>query len=197
MDTPSPPTPTAGSDEDRFAAFYGQAYLPVLRFTLRRVPPERAEDLVSEAFVVVWRRLADLPDDDNEALAWTLGVTRNLILNDSRAQVRRRSLLLRLADDHRVDQDLTGAPSLQELDGIAAVWPRLRAEDQEVLALTYWDELTSAQAATVLNISPVAVRLRLTRARRNLRRHLDLTPDPADPADTAQLATAPASRRTT
>ncbi|MBP6994771.1 MAG: hypothetical protein KBB39_01350 [Phycicoccus sp.] len=73
---------TPGADEERFAAFYRTAYLPVLRFTVRRVSRERAEDLVSEAFIVAWRRFDDVPDEEHRAIAWTLAVVRNLLLND-------------------------------------------------------------------------------------------------------------------
>jgi len=58
----------------------------------------------------------------------------------------------------------------------------LLKEDQEVLALTVFEDLTSPQAARVLGITPPAYRLRLMRARRELRRHLDA-------ADTATACT--------
>lgn len=163
------------ADEERFAAFYRTAYLPVLRFTVRRVSRERAEDLVSEAFIVAWRRFDDVPDEEHRAIAWTLAVVRNLLLNEGRAEVRRRALVVRLAGEAWVAEPAGAQTGHPASDAVAQIWDRLRAEDQEVLALTYWDELTSADAATVLGISPVAVRLRLTRARRHLRRHLDLT----------------------
>lgn len=41
--------------------------------------------------------------------------------------------------------------------------------DQELFCLVGWEELTPAEAATVLGISAVAARARLSRARRKLR----------------------------
>src|SRR5690606_39590310 len=65
------------------------------------------------------------------------------------------------------DPDLVAA----RLD-LATAWRRLPAVHQEALALTAWEGLSSPQAAVVLGISPTAYRLRLSRARRALRIHL-------------------------
>ena len=40
--------------------------------------------------------------------------------------------------------------------------------------MTVWDGLTTLEAAAVLGISPLACRLRLSRARSQLRAHLDV-----------------------
>jgi RNA polymerase sigma-70 factor, ECF subfamily len=66
----------------------------------------------------------------------------------------------------------------QQID-LAAAWNLLSEVHQEALALAVLDELTAPQAAVVLGISPVAFRLRLSRARRALRAHLDHRPQPA------------------
>ena len=77
-------------------------------------------------------------------------------------------------------------------------WTHLTQTEQEVIALTVLDGLTSTQAARVLDITPVAYRLRLSRARRRLRRLVEGGPLPsprtaadriARPADTAWEAT--------
>ncbi|MGG5257382.1 RNA polymerase sigma factor [Phycicoccus avicenniae] len=175
MDTTNaPPGP---SDEDRFRAAYAAWYPDVLRFVSRRVHPTHAEDVVAETFLVLWRRVADLPADPDAGRAWAFGVARGILLNDRRGVRRREALAVRLADEALRGSAPTGEdPDLvaRRLDLVAA-WPRLTAADQEVLALAYWDDLTSPGAAAVLGISPVAFRLRLTRARRALRRHLELT----------------------
>ncbi|WP_313716550.1 RNA polymerase sigma factor [Arsenicicoccus bolidensis] len=71
---------------------------------------------------------------------------------------------------------------------LSAAWARLTPPQQEVLALTVWDGLDATQAGAVLDISPLAYRLRLSRARKALRAHLHLTatatsePNPAAPS---------------
>ncbi len=56
---------------------------------------------------------------------------------------------------------------------LARAWARLSDAQQETLALTVLD---AAQAAAVLGISPVAFRLRLSRARPALHLRLDHSP---------------------
>ncbi len=162
----------ARSPEERFRALYAGTYVDVLRFVTRRVPEYRAEDIAAEAFLVVWRRIAELPHQEDDARAWVFGVARNVLLNDERGEGRRRALAVRLAATPTSAAE-DGLELVSRRLELAAAWPRLTAVDQEVLALAYWDDLTGPQAALVLGISPVAYRLRLTRARRALRRHLE------------------------
>lgn len=169
--------------EARFRAAYLAWYPDVLRFVARRIHPSHAEDVVADTFLVVWRRLPELPGDAGDGRAWVFGIARQLLLNDRRGDRRREALAVRVAQlagtgfGCGVDPDLVA----HRID-LAAAWPRLAAGDQEVLALAYWDDLSGPRAAAVLGISPVAFRLRLSRARRALRRHLHLVSPTTVPA---------------
>ena len=171
-----PPDP-----EHRFRAAYADAYPDVLRFVTRRVHPGQAEDVVAEVFLVVWRRLGDMPIASGDARAWIFGIARRVILNTTRGDRRRAALEIRLADPTVLSPRVGTDPELlaRRVD-LARAWPLLATSDQEALALAYWDHLSSSEAAAVLCISPVAFRLRLTRARRHLRRLLDVL-EPAAP----------------
>jgi len=83
----------------------------------------------------------------------------------------------------RVGKGLEPDLAAQWLDLVAA-WRALSAGEQEVLALAVFDDLSSPQAARVIGVTPAAYRLRLMRARRALRRHLDAAdaPSATDPA---------------
>lgn len=161
------------SPEDRFRAAYTATYPDLLRFVTRRVHPSHAEDVVADVFLVAWRRVADLPDELDHQRAWIYGIARRTLLNQYRADRRQQALAVRIAEHQPpsdgVDPDLVAA----RLD-LARVWSRLPASDQEAIALTAWDGLDGPAAAQVLGITPVAYRLRLSRARRTLRRLLDL-----------------------
>ena len=166
--------------EERFRALYADHHLDLLRFVSRRTHPDHAEDVVADAFLVAWRRLDDAPRRHDDVRAWLFGVARNCLLNAGRSHQRREALAVRLAtvatagttpDD---DSDVVA----QRLD-VAAAWRRLTEAEQEVLALTVLDDLTSPQAGAVLGIPAAAYRLRLMRARRSLRRHLDAGTAPA------------------
>lgn len=155
--------------EARFAALYSDAYLDVLRFVQRRVPPEQAEDVVADAFFVAWRSLDQAPPQAADLRAWLFGIARHVLLNERRGNQRRAALAVRVSQLQPSEGgrhlDLEAVPLQIDL---AAAWKRLSAAEQEALALTVFDDLTSPQAALVLGITSTAYRLRLMRARRAL-----------------------------
>lgn len=162
--------------EPRFTSLYEATYADLLRFAQRRVHPTQAEDVVAESFLVAWRRLADLPPRRDDARAWLFGIARGVILNAHRGAERQRALAVRLADvlaspTTDVDADLIA----HQVD-VSRAWRRLSDVHQEALALAVLDGLSAPQAATVLGVSPIAFRLRLSRARRALRLRLDHPP---------------------
>jgi RNA polymerase sigma-70 factor, ECF subfamily len=163
----------------RFRSLYEAVYPDLIRFVQRRAHPDHAEDVVADAFLVVWRRLDELPHSHDDARAWVFGITRNILLNRQRSDQRRRALGVRLTDAAtwlRVDPDVDLVVSQVDL---GRAWRLLSETHQEVLGLAVFEELRAPQAAAVLGISSVAFRLRLSRARRALRLHLDHLPHPA------------------
>ncbi|WP_432557487.1 RNA polymerase sigma factor [Granulicoccus sp. GXG6511] len=176
--------------EQRFRAAFADSYADVVRFARRRTEPERAEDVAADAFLIAWRRIADLPDDPGDARAWLFGIARHCLLNDRRSERRRDGLLVRL-----IDHD--SAPGLPDGDTDAAIlradlaraWKRLRDTDQEVLALVVFERLTAAQVGAVLELTPGAVRVRLARARAALRRELGSPPSASRPASSRASST--------
>lgn len=165
---------TTPDREERFRALYERTCDDVVRFAQRRAHPSHAEDVAADTFTVVWRRLDDCPGPPHEARAWVFGIARNCLLNTRRGDGRREALHVRLHDHDSGSPGLVGsdpAEHLARLDLLAA-WRRLDPAEQEVIALTAIDDLTSVEAATVLAVSPAAYRVRLMRARRSLRRLL-------------------------
>lgn len=163
--------------ETRFVEVYEAAYTDLVRFAARRGDPGHAEDIVAEAFTIAWRRSADLPRGLDEARAWLFGIARNLLMAKHRKDAH--ALAVRVCDPRDPSAAELGHEDavISALDLVAA-WGRLSAGHQEALSLTVWEGLTSAQAATVLNISPVAYRIRLSRARKALTGLLAVLPRP-------------------
>jgi RNA polymerase sigma-70 factor (ECF subfamily) len=173
--------------EQRFRDVYDAAYVDLLRFIRRRVHSTHAEDVVGEVMLVAWRRLDDVPGDLSAARAWLFGVARKTLQNTRRREGRTDAVAVRLAEVLRGSANTGHHPDLVACRvDIAAAWPLLSASNQEAIALSVLDGLTAPEAAAVLGISPTAFRLRLSRARRALRRHIDSTtagaPLPGHPA---------------
>jgi len=175
-----------GSDDD-FERLFRSSYAELVRFAARRGDLGRAEDVAAEAFTVAWRRREDLPTRPGDARAWIFGIARRLLLAQRRTTADTAALRIRLASEPaehaRGPED--GVLARSEL---AQAWERLTAIHQETLALTVLDGMTSTQAARVLDISPVAYRLRLMRARRSLAAHLSSQPAGA-PAPAGEICT--------
>jgi RNA polymerase sigma factor (sigma-70 family) len=135
---------------------------------------ERAGDVVQEAFVRAWERLADLKDPGRFA-PWLCGVVRNLAID-----AQRRSRLRPVADPELTDSLHRVAPDpLDELDLreqrrlVGEALAELDETSRPVVVMRYYDGLTSRQIADALGIAPAAVDMRLTRARQQLRRKLE------------------------
>ena len=131
-------------------------------FAMRRVPPDEAQDVVGETFLVAWRRLDQIPP---EPLPWLLGVARNVIATRQRGHRRLTKLFNRLLE-HRPGIQLDNSPF--DRSDLAAAFNSLTEKDREVLMLIGWDGLSVTQAAEVLGCNPQSLSLRLHRARNRL-----------------------------
>jgi RNA polymerase sigma-70 factor, ECF subfamily len=163
----------------RFDAMYRQVHPDLLRFISRRlVPPDQylAEEMAHDTFTKAWQRRAELPDDIGELRAYLFTVARNFLIKSNERGYRNRELSIRISDDASgyipSPNDDIGARTMQ-LD-LATAWAQLSPREQEVIALTYWDNLTSDAAGKVLGISDRAYRKRLHHARAHLKTLLNL-----------------------
>ncbi|GAB2461721.1 RNA polymerase sigma factor [Jatrophihabitans fulvus] len=165
---------TASGDAGDFAEVYDRCAPRVYAYARRHCEAADAPDVVSDTFLVAWRRWDDVPRDD--PLPWLLVVARNTIRTLRRSALRRDSLTaaVRLqaiaaagpagqgADDRTVDRDAV-------LRALASLTDR----EREAVLLVAWDGLTNSAAARVAGCSQRAFEVRLSRARARLERCLD------------------------
>jgi len=155
--------------EQRFARLYREHGREILGYALRRCPdPEDAADAVAETFLAAWRRLPDVPLGE-EGRLWLYGAARLVVANLRRGERRRNRLTEQLRAELR---DQLPVQVAEDPTGILEALKALDESDRELLMLVGWEELTPAQAAHVLAITPLATRSRLHRARRRLRAQL-------------------------
>jgi RNA polymerase sigma-70 factor (ECF subfamily) len=166
--------------EARFRRLYAEHGREVLAYALRRTSgPEDAADAVAETFLVAWRRGAEVPPGP-EARLWLYGVARLTLANQRRGENRRARLSERLRTD--LAEAIAAQPEPDQGEGaVLSALALLDSDDREILQLTAWEELTPAQAGRTLEISAVAARSRLHRARRRLRRVLAASDSGATP----------------
>ncbi|TCN34457.1 RNA polymerase sigma-70 factor (ECF subfamily) [Kribbella sp. VKM Ac-2500] len=175
---------TEGSDEDLLAAigadpaalraFYLRHIAKVTGMGVRRFDqPEDVADFVANVFLEVLRSARGFDPGRGHAVAWLYGLGSNVASAMYRQQARTlraeqqlqgRALLD--ADDYaRVEERIDAAADLRRT---YTAMQRLAPQDRQVLELVAVDGLTTAEAARALSISPIAARVRLTRARRRL-----------------------------
>lgn len=148
---------------ERFEAVIGEAGEPLRRYVVRRTDAATADDVLAEAFLVIWRRLDDVPAD--AVLPWCYRVAGNCLANEQRSARRRLGLLARTARLSPPPTD-TG-PALPDPE-LQAALAALRPQDRELVRLWAWEDLSPAEIAVVLGVTANAVHIRLHRARARL-----------------------------
>ncbi|WP_158412447.1 RNA polymerase sigma factor [Ilumatobacter nonamiensis] len=143
--------------------------MPIRRYCARRVDHGSVDDVVNDTFAVAWRKI-DLAPEADAILPWLYGVAYRVIQQSWRTNGRIARLRTRLEttadrsvgslDDELIEDD--------ERRRVLAAAASLAEEDQEVLRLTLWEELSAADAGTALGVSADAARQRASRARRRL-----------------------------
>lgn len=176
-----PDDPPLRPDEEarRFTQLWETASPRVMAYIRRHVDAETAHEVLSETFIVAWRRLDDVPGD---ALPWLLVVARNTLANHRRSVYRRSLLTYEMQRLAQVAEDQPAAEvAAVESQALLQALAKLTARQREALLLTAWDGLTSAQAAAVVGCSTGAFDVRLHRARTRLRQVMARDDQPNQP----------------
>ena len=156
--------------ETRFRSVYDQHQTDVLAYFLRRLSPEDAAEATADVFLVVWRRIDQLPPV-SERRPWLFGVAHNVLRNRQRMSQRLARLLARAASspfDPPLPPETIVVRRAEEVELLAAL-DRLSLGDREVLRLRLWEEFGFQEVASVLGCSPHAAEQRYAKALRRLR----------------------------
>lgn len=156
-----------GAPEDRFRDLFERHYREVLRYAVRRVGPDEADDVAEDVFTVAWRRVEEAPPEP-DTLWWLYGVARRVVGNHLRAARRRVRLTARLArSESEQDRDVVSDPD------VLAAFERLSGRDREILRLIAWEGLQPREIGAVLGCAPSSAAVRSHRARRRLAAELE------------------------
>jgi RNA polymerase sigma-70 factor (ECF subfamily) len=160
----------------RLTALYDAHHRQVHAYAMRRGDRQVADEIVTDTFMVAWRRMADIP---HSPLPWLLGVARNLIQENFRRSARQASV----EDEFRAwvatDEPVASDPAdvVADRDGVLTALAQLDEEDRELLTLIAWHGLSTAEAAEVIGCTTGTCAVRLHRARRRLDQAMKSTVD--------------------
>lgn len=159
----------------RFEALVREVAEPVRRFLARRTDAATADDVLAETLLVCWRRFDEVPD---EPLPWVYAVARNCLANAERGVRRQHRLAAKLTvldPPREAAPDPVSGPGADAAEEVRAAIATLTPTEAELIRLWAWEGLGPSQIATVLDLTPNAVSIRLHRAREKLRERLRKT----------------------
>jgi len=125
--------------------------------------PDEAEEVVQEAFTIVWTRIGQVPDEPRGLLAWALRTTRNRAIDRLRSRKRRDRKAAHVAANGMEGELVAEAEEPNE-----AGTPGWHVH-QTVVWLAYFQGLTQTQIADRLDIPIGTVKTRLRLAFDKLR----------------------------
>ena len=174
-------------ETEPFRSLYQTCYPFVLAYCARRVGRDDAADVAADVFAVAWRRFDVIPRGEG-SLPWLYGVAYRVVLHHHRGRGRSRRLIDKLSASPTLSVVGPEARLVQreEYELVLAAVGQLRQRDQEVLLLSLWEELSHQQIAVATGSTVPAVRQRLHRARRALRREFDRMSGTLPPPAVAQ-----------
>ena len=159
------------SQDAMFRQVYDTHVAAVRDYCFRRLPASEANDAVAEVFVALWRRIDEMPDNEERKL-WLVGIARNVVRNAHRSSRRRRRLdgkVSSLSVEHEPGPEVVVVRHYEH-EALLSALAHLGPSDQEILRLRAWEELSSGEIAEVMGLTIRAVDTRLSRARQKLAR---------------------------
>jgi RNA polymerase sigma-70 factor (sigma-E family) len=154
---------------DEFTAAVVDLHRPLARFAyLICGDPNRAEDLVADAYARVWPKWRANRIDDLGAYL------RRTIVNQSHQHWRRSRLERREEQRHRVDwrQGLSPEQAADDRSVVVAALQRLPEDQRVAIVLRIWEDLSEHQVAEVLGVPPGTVKSRVHRGLVRLREEM-------------------------
>lgn len=161
-------------DAESFAGIFERHVRPVGAYIRRRLGGESVEDVLSETFLVAFRRRESFDLSVDSALPWLLGIATRLIRSQRAAEARHWRSFEASAGAAAVEPEPALAEAERRMDATAALRelaPRIAAlaqRDRDTLLLHAWAGLTYEQTAAALGVPIGTVRSRLNRVRRRL-----------------------------
>ena len=163
----------AAGDADALAGI-ADRYTPMLFALAWRMLADsaEAEDVVQETITRAWVNAAGWTPVGGGLGGWLRRIATNLCLDRKRKRGR--------ISDHPVPERIDEAPAAdalldrqRERHAVAAAMMALPDRQRAAIVLTYFEELSNAEAAAVLGVGVKALESLLVRARQGLARALD------------------------
>ena len=128
-----------------------------------------AEDICSDVFEKVQRKLPDFDPSKASVSTWIFTITRNTVIDHYRRTKPSEELDENLSDDSELDADILNSETLSELADALRALPE---EMRDIIVLRYYDGKPLTEIADLMGLSYGAVKLRHQAALAELRKSL-------------------------
>lgn len=161
-------------EPEAFSEIFERHVKPVGGYIRRRVGQGAVDDVLSETFLVAFRRRASFDVRWESARPWLLGIATKLVKTHRADEARqwRAFEVASAADAVLPEPQHSAADARLDADAaLRALAPRIAAlssRDRDTLLLHAWGDLTYEQIADALGVPVGTVRSRLNRVRRKL-----------------------------
>ncbi|MCB0879040.1 MAG: RNA polymerase sigma factor [Thermoleophilia bacterium] len=158
-------------DAAAFRHLFDRHAAAIRSYLIARLGPIAADDVLAETFAAAWVSRARFRVDADSARPWLYGIATVHAKRHQAAETRwqRASHAERqVAIGERPQEEIAASCS----PALAQALSALSMKEREILLLVALGDLTVAMAARAVGISPVAARMRLHRARRQVARSL-------------------------
>jgi RNA polymerase sigma-70 factor (ECF subfamily) len=159
----------AAGDQNAMRTLYNRHHVRVFRFVTRLVgDATAAEDVVSEAFIDVWRQASRF-EGRSAVSTWIMSIARFKALS-----VRRRRQDAELDDkvaETVADEGSTPEETVLEMDRntqLRECLKQLTAEHREIVDLVYYHDKSIEEVAVIINVPKNTVKTRMFYARKRL-----------------------------
>lgn len=164
----------ASGDRQALSELYVRYQRPLFNYLLQLTPDYGlAEELLQDTLVAVWKNARSF-EGRSTVQTWLMGIARRQAHNT----LRQRKLPL--ADETELEGLAAADPEPEDFtlasvarDELVTAFRQLPPVQREVLVLTFVQELSYAETATILGVPIGTVKSRLSNARRALRTLLD------------------------
>lgn len=163
-------------DAEAFGAIFDEFHLSVYRYIAARVQsPADAEDLAAEAFAAAFRAIGSFRWQGAPFEAWLFRIARSKIVDHYRRTGPRGTNPLSGSEPVAGDETDPAMAIVhgEERGHLLAAMRRLSSDQQEVVALRFFADLSVPEVAQIMDRSPGAVRQLQLRALTTLRQRME------------------------
>lgn len=158
---------------EAFAELFDRHARAVNAFAAYRIGSDDAEDVLSETFLVAFRRRADFDLSTESAAPWLLGIASRLIRRHRAVEARHwRSFAAAVGQNVAslggLDDAMRRVDAEREVRALRERIAALAPKDRETLLLYAWQGLSYEDIAEALGVPVGTVRSRLNRVRKRL-----------------------------